>query len=85
MLSMSAWTFRTRSSRYAGQSTSRVPAVSTRPSQLSKIMNYIQYTRSKIFTFFVLFLTWSYFRHWLNLVILYSVWTEFDLMPYVSQ
>lgn len=48
-------------------------------------MNYIQYTRSKIFTFLVLFLTWSYFRHWLNLVILYSVWTEFDLMPYVSQ
>ncbi|EPT03761.1 hypothetical protein FOMPIDRAFT_1058579 [Fomitopsis schrenkii] len=52
---------------------------------LSKIMNYIQYTRSKIFGFLVLFLTWSYFRHWLNLKILYSVWTEFDLMPETSK
>ncbi len=25
-----------------------------------------------------------YFRHILNLVILYSVWTEFDLIPYVN-
>lgn len=82
---MSAWTFQTRSSRYAGRLADRVPFVSTRSPQLSKCMNYIQYTRSKIFTFLVLFLTWSYFRHWLNLVILYSVWTEFDLMPYVSQ
>lgn len=24
-----------------------------------------------------------YFRHWLNLVMLYSVWTEFDLIPLV--
>ena len=23
----------------------------------------------------------SYFRHYLNLVILWSVWNEFDLMP----
>ena len=27
---------------------------------------------------------YSYFRHWLNWVIIYSVLTEFDLMPYVS-
>lgn len=27
--------------------------------------------------------TYSYFRHWLNWVILYSVWFEFDLMPFV--
>ena len=26
----------------------------------------------------------SYFRHWLNWVMLYSVWFEFDLMPYVD-
>lgn len=25
-----------------------------------------------------------YFRHWLNLVILWSAWTEFDLIPYVT-
>lgn len=25
----------------------------------------------------------SYFRQWKNLHILYSVWTEFDLIPYV--
>lgn len=48
-------------------------------------MNYIQWNRSKIFTFVVLFFTWSYFRLCLNWVILHSVWTEFDLMPYVFQ
>ena len=26
----------------------------------------------------------SYTRHWLNFVILYSVWFEFDLIPYAS-
>ena len=29
------------------------------------------------------FVPFSYFRHWLNLVILHSVWTEFDLIPCV--
>ena len=24
-----------------------------------------------------------YFRHWLNLVMLWSTWTQFDLIPYV--
>ncbi|KAI0732946.1 longevity assurance proteins LAG1/LAC1 [Fomitopsis betulina] len=52
---------------------------------LSKIMNYIQWNRSKIFTFVVLFFTWSYFRLCLNWVILHSVWTEFDLMPETSK
>jgi|ERR1700685_4242247 hypothetical protein len=25
-----------------------------------------------------------YFRHWLNLVMLWSTWTQFDLVPYVT-
>lgn len=28
--------------------------------------------------------TYRYFRHWLNLVILWSAWTEFDLIPYAT-
>jgi len=27
--------------------------------------------------------SFRYFRHWLNIVILWSVWSEFELMPYV--
>ena len=35
------------------------------------------------FTRLLTFVPFSYFRHWLNLVILHSVWTEFDLIPCV--
>ncbi|PCH41067.1 longevity assurance proteins LAG1/LAC1 [Wolfiporia cocos MD-104 SS10] len=51
----------------------------------SKILNYIQWSRAKIAAFFVLIGFWTYFRHWLNIVILHSVWTEFDLMPETSK
>ncbi|KZT12481.1 longevity assurance proteins LAG1/LAC1 [Laetiporus sulphureus 93-53] len=51
----------------------------------SKLMNYIQYTRTKVVSYGVFIAVWTYFRHWLNLVILYSVWTEFDLMPETSK
>lgn len=69
--------------------------------QLSKLLNYIQWHRTKTATFTVLLVVWTYvfavqthiylssdaadryFRHWLNWVMLYSVWFEFDLMPYV--
>ncbi|KAI0723276.1 longevity assurance proteins LAG1/LAC1 [Earliella scabrosa] len=52
---------------------------------LSKLLNYIQYDKTKtaVFAFFIG--VWSYFRHWLNFVILYSVWFEFDLMPESSK
>ncbi|KAF9818300.1 hypothetical protein IEO21_02815 [Rhodonia placenta] len=52
---------------------------------LSKIANYIQYDRLKVVLYIVFVCIWTYFRHWLNLVILWSVWTEFDLMPETSK
>ncbi|KAH9938181.1 TLC domain-containing protein [Fomitopsis serialis] len=51
----------------------------------SKLMNYIQYTRTKTVSFVVFIGIWSYFRHWLNIVMLHSVWTQFDLMPETSK
>jgi len=51
---------------------------------LSKILNYLQWEYTKI-AVFVLFLgIWTYFRIYLNMVMLHSVWTEFDLMPITS-
>ncbi|KAL0949463.1 hypothetical protein HGRIS_009517 [Hohenbuehelia grisea] len=50
----------------------------------SKILNYIQWERAKIVSFAVFSVVWTYFRHYLNLVILYSVWTEFNLIPEAS-
>ncbi|KAI0335437.1 longevity assurance proteins LAG1/LAC1 [Cubamyces sp. BRFM 1775] len=52
---------------------------------LSKLLNYIQWNRTKTAVFAVFLCVWSYFRHWLNWVILYSVWFEFDLMPETSK
>ncbi|OCH94130.1 longevity assurance proteins LAG1/LAC1 [Obba rivulosa] len=51
----------------------------------SKLLNYIQWDRAKVATFVVFLVIWTYFRHWLNLIMLYSVWTEFDLMPETSK
>ncbi|KAG6821621.1 hypothetical protein H0H93_000130 [Arthromyces matolae] len=47
----------------------------------SKLLNYIQWERAKIISFAALFAAWSYFRHWLNFKILWSVWYEIPLMP----
>ncbi|KAH8119919.1 longevity assurance proteins LAG1/LAC1 [Phellopilus nigrolimitatus] len=47
----------------------------------SKLCNYLQLERTKMVSFAVFIVVWTYFRHWLNLVILYSVWTEYDLIP----
>ncbi|TBU32801.1 TLC domain-containing protein [Dichomitus squalens] len=52
---------------------------------LSKLANYVQWNRTKVATFVVFLCVWSYFRHWLNWVMLYSVWFEFDLMPESSK
>ena len=38
---------------------------------------------AKTVTFAGLIVAWSYFRIYLNLRILWSVWFEFDLIPYV--
>ncbi|EGO01873.1 hypothetical protein SERLA73DRAFT_120521 [Serpula lacrymans var. lacrymans S7.3] len=51
----------------------------------SKLLNYIQWEKSKSIAFLVFICIWTYFRHWLNLVILWSVWYEFDLIPEASR
>jgi len=46
-----------------------------------KLLNYIRWERPSIF-FFVIFLgVWTYFRHYLNIVMLYSVYKDFHLVP----
>ncbi|PPQ99050.1 hypothetical protein CVT24_003610 [Panaeolus cyanescens] len=47
----------------------------------SKILNYIQWNRAKVFSFLAFFVTWTYFRHYLNLRILWSVWFEQPNVP----
>ncbi|KAJ7908263.1 longevity assurance proteins LAG1/LAC1 [Mycena leptocephala] len=47
----------------------------------SKLLNYLQLERAKVVSFAVFVCLWTYFRHYLNLVILWSVWTEIDLVP----
>ncbi|KAG9088200.1 hypothetical protein FRC06_002187 [Ceratobasidium sp. 370] len=48
---------------------------------LSKIFNYLKMNKTKFVAFGWFAIVWSYTRHWLNLVFLYSVWFEFDLIP----
>ncbi|GAA5909748.1 uncharacterized protein JCM6883_004622 [Sporobolomyces salmoneus] len=47
----------------------------------SKCLNYLdlQHTSEVSFVFFLV--VWHYMRHYLNLLILWSVWTQFDLIP----
>ncbi|KAA1466434.1 longevity assurance proteins LAG1/LAC1 [Dentipellis sp. KUC8613] len=52
---------------------------------MSKLANYIQWNRAKIFVFVFFLCIWTYFRHYLNWVMLWSVWKEFDLMPESSK
>ncbi|KAG6830235.1 hypothetical protein H0H87_008792 [Tephrocybe sp. NHM501043] len=42
----------------------------------SKLLNYLQRDRAKIVAFITFFCIWSYFRHFLNFKILWSVWSE---------
>lgn len=51
----------------------------------SKLLNYMKMERAKFASFVVFIGFWTYFRHYLNIVILWSVWTEFDLIPEVSR
>jgi acyl-CoA-dependent ceramide synthase len=41
----------------------------------------MQWDRAKTVAFGVFVLVWTYFRHWLNLVILWSVYSQSDLIP----
>ncbi|KAF9446956.1 longevity assurance proteins LAG1/LAC1 [Macrolepiota fuliginosa MF-IS2] len=51
----------------------------------SKILNYIQWDTAKMYAFVLFIGVWTYFRHYLNLVILWSVWHEYDLIPESSR
>jgi len=47
----------------------------------SKILNYLGLTYAKLVAFLTFLGVWTYFRHYLNIVMLWSVWYEFDLVP----
>jgi len=47
----------------------------------SKLLNYMQWNRAKIVSFVIFISIWTYFRHYLNLRILYSVLFEYKLAP----
>jgi len=47
----------------------------------SKILNYIQWNNAKTYSFVVFFAVWTYFRHYLNIRILWSVW--YELLPLI--
>ena len=51
----------------------------------SKLLNYIDFKRAKIVSFLVFLCVWTYFRHYLNFVMLWSVYSEFSLMPETSK
>lgn len=51
--------------------------------KFSKLLNYMQREVAKVFAFTGLIIAWTYFRVYLSLKILWSVWFEFDLIPYV--
>ncbi|VDB90082.1 unnamed protein product [Peniophora sp. CBMAI 1063] len=51
----------------------------------SKILNYLRFERAKVVSFVIFLCVWTYFRHWLNLVMLWSVYAEFDSMPETSK
>ncbi|EIW79356.1 longevity assurance proteins LAG1 LAC1 [Coniophora puteana RWD-64-598 SS2] len=46
----------------------------------SMLLNYMRWEKSKTVAYIILLITWTYFRQWLNLKILWSVWFEYDLV-----
>ncbi|WVQ74831.1 hypothetical protein IAR50_004438 [Cryptococcus sp. DSM 104548] len=48
---------------------------------LAKCVNYVSdFWSVPVFAWFIG--VWSYFRHYLNIIILYSVWAQFELIPW---
>lgn len=47
----------------------------------SKLLNYLRWKRSLDILYVIFIGVWTYFRHYLNLVILRSVYKDFDLIP----
>jgi len=48
---------------------------------LAKCFNYLQMEKTKTVAFGWFTIVWTYLRHYLNIIILWSIWTEFDLIP----
>ncbi|KAF8076495.1 longevity assurance proteins LAG1 LAC1 [Lyophyllum atratum] len=51
----------------------------------SKLLNYIQWEKAKVVSFVFFIFVWTYFRHYLNLKILWSVWYELPNVPESSK
>ncbi|KAG5639274.1 hypothetical protein H0H81_004935 [Sphagnurus paluster] len=51
----------------------------------SKLLNYIQWNRAKTVSFGIFLIVWTYFRHYLNFKILWSVWFEIPIAPESSK
>ncbi|EAU84867.2 longevity-assurance protein 1 [Coprinopsis cinerea okayama7 len=51
----------------------------------SKLLNYMQWNRAKIVSFVTFIAVWTYFRHYLNLKILWSCLFETQLVPESSK
>jgi len=45
----------------------------------------MRWEQTKNVTFAVFVVVWTYFRHWLNLLMLWSTYTQFDLIPEASK
>jgi acyl-CoA-dependent ceramide synthase len=48
---------------------------------LVKVFNYLRWGWTQNILFIIFIGVWTYFRHYLNLVMLYSVYKDFDLIP----
>jgi len=48
---------------------------------VSKVLNYLRWERTLAIVYVIFIGVWTYFRHYLNLVILWSVYKDFDLIP----
>ncbi|EJD01093.1 longevity assurance proteins LAG1/LAC1 [Fomitiporia mediterranea MF3/22] len=51
----------------------------------SQLCNKLNLLRTKIIALMVFLIIWTYFRLWMNMIILYSVWTQFDFIPESSK
>jgi len=47
----------------------------------TKVLVYLRWERSQNVVFLIFIAIWTYFRHYLNLVMLWSVYKDFDLIP----
>ncbi|KAJ7065021.1 longevity assurance proteins LAG1/LAC1 [Mycena amicta] len=47
----------------------------------SKLLNYLALDRAKIVSLAIFAYVWTYFRHYLNIIILWSVYFEYNLVP----